>query len=34
MDEKNMPFVLLTGDQPTYTLIVQIEMEMMEDSTK
>ena len=27
IDEKNMPFVLLTGDQPVYTLIVQIRNE-------
>ena len=32
--EKNIPFVLLTGDQPVYTLIVQLRNEKKEKFNK
>ena len=34
VEEKNIPFVLLTGDQPVYTLIVQLRNENKEKFNK
>ena len=34
IEEKNIPFVLLTGDQPVYTLIVQLRNESKEKFNK
>ena len=34
IEDKNIPFVLLTGDQPVYTLIVQLRNEKKEKFSK